>query len=197
MPDKYGADCLWPSKPCTDLYFFLSDRFASSFGKRNQRGCCSQHVCYLPVPGVSKTACPWCGSLPQCISEKQLAYQAAGRGLMNRLCDLPPDRQRDRQQHWSQRREADSHTEAQLQNRDMFLKYGMPCRTVAVIWTTKCQLLKFSISLVWCKALQTKQRRHVWHCSRASILWYSISTVQHYREYNALAHQSAISQYIV
>lgn len=91
-----------PARTCT----FLSDRFASSFGRKKQKktmGCCSQHVWYLLIPCVSKPACPWCGSLPQCISEKQLAYQAAGRGLMNRLCDLPPDRRRDRQPHWNQR----------------------------------------------------------------------------------------------
>lgn len=101
QPDKYVASCLWPSKPYTDSYFFIW-QICLFLWKKTHR-CCSQHVCYLLVPDVTKTACPWCGSLPQCISEKQLAYQAAGRGLMNRLCDLPPDRQRHRQQHWSQR----------------------------------------------------------------------------------------------
>lgn len=98
QPGKYVAGCPRSSKPCTDLYFFIWQICLFLW-----KNCVDAVFKCLLVPDVSKTACPQCRSLPQCISEKHLAYQAARRGLMNRLCDLPPDRRKHRQQHWNQR----------------------------------------------------------------------------------------------
>lgn len=103
LSDKCVAGCCWPSEPREQLYFLFSSDRLLSLPKGGIKTTCRRALNCLLVP--IRTSCLWCGSFPQYVSEsKQSAHQAARRGLMNRLCELPPDRRWHTQQHRNHKR---------------------------------------------------------------------------------------------
>lgn len=135
-PDENGAECLWPSKPCADLYFSIWQICLFLWKKKCVDAVLSTSATVSAVSwSIKNQPAPHVALSHSASARKQLANQAAGRGPNEYIVWLASRPAKRRTAALKPKRETHARNKAVLRNHDS--SYDMMSSDVPVL---KCKV---------------------------------------------------------